>query len=174
MFAKLALANAQTESAGIHRPLLAKTDTSLLMDNIEEELKCGVCWEIFKKPVVFPCSHNFCFACARNLAFHGRELNYRYYICCPTCRKKVDISAGIHILTPNKALERIVDQVAKTRQMGGKPSQNNICYKHSDCQVTLYCRTCHTNICKKCAIESHSGFGHVVKFTEELVYEEQV
>ncbi|KAM6991973.1 E3 ubiquitin-protein ligase TRIM9 isoform 1-T1 [Tautogolabrus adspersus] len=34
---------------------------------MEEELKCPVCGSLFKEPILLPCSHNVCLACARNI-----------------------------------------------------------------------------------------------------------
>ncbi|XP_019953773.1 E3 ubiquitin-protein ligase TRIM9 isoform X1 [Paralichthys olivaceus] len=37
------------------------------MDEMEEELKCPVCGSFFREPIILPCSHNICQACARNI-----------------------------------------------------------------------------------------------------------
>uniref|UniRef100_A0A8C7DFA0 E3 ubiquitin-protein ligase TRIM9 n=2 Tax=Oncorhynchus kisutch TaxID=8019 RepID=A0A8C7DFA0_ONCKI len=37
------------------------------MDEMEEELKCPVCGSFFREPILLPCSHNICLACARNI-----------------------------------------------------------------------------------------------------------
>ncbi|XP_077443732.1 E3 ubiquitin-protein ligase TRIM9 isoform X2 [Stigmatopora argus] len=37
---------------------------------MEEELKCPVCGSLFKEPVLLPCSHNVCLACARSISVH--------------------------------------------------------------------------------------------------------
>uniref|UniRef100_A0A3Q3AZR1 Tripartite motif containing 67 n=1 Tax=Kryptolebias marmoratus TaxID=37003 RepID=A0A3Q3AZR1_KRYMA len=34
---------------------------------MEEELKCPVCGSFFKDPILLPCSHSVCLACARNI-----------------------------------------------------------------------------------------------------------
>ncbi len=36
-------------------------------DEMEEELKCPVCGTFFREPIILPCSHNICLACARNI-----------------------------------------------------------------------------------------------------------
>ncbi|XP_065124832.1 E3 ubiquitin-protein ligase TRIM9 isoform X2 [Paramisgurnus dabryanus] len=40
---------------------------------MEEELKCPVCGSLFKEPVILPCSHNVCLACARNIIVQTPE-----------------------------------------------------------------------------------------------------
>ncbi|XP_016364109.1 E3 ubiquitin-protein ligase TRIM9-like [Sinocyclocheilus rhinocerous] len=37
------------------------------MDEMEEELKCPVCGSFFREPIILPCSHSICLACARNI-----------------------------------------------------------------------------------------------------------
>ncbi|TRY81320.1 hypothetical protein DNTS_005247, partial [Danionella cerebrum] len=43
------------------------------MDAMEEELKCPVCGSFFKEPIILPCSHNICLACARNIIVQTPE-----------------------------------------------------------------------------------------------------
>uniref|UniRef100_A0A8C1CNL4 Tripartite motif containing 67 n=1 Tax=Cyprinus carpio carpio TaxID=630221 RepID=A0A8C1CNL4_CYPCA len=40
---------------------------------MEEELKCPVCGSVFKEPIILPCSHNVCLACARNIIVQTPE-----------------------------------------------------------------------------------------------------
>ncbi|KAM3861287.1 E3 ubiquitin-protein ligase TRIM9 isoform 2-T2 [Diretmus argenteus] len=40
---------------------------------MDEELKCPVCGSLFKDPVLLPCSHNVCLACARNITVQTPE-----------------------------------------------------------------------------------------------------
>ncbi|XP_061756931.1 tripartite motif-containing protein 67 isoform X3 [Nerophis ophidion] len=37
---------------------------------MEEELKCPVCGSLFKEPILLPCSHNVCLACAKSISVH--------------------------------------------------------------------------------------------------------
>ncbi|KAG8013145.1 E3 ubiquitin-protein ligase TRIM9 [Nibea albiflora] len=41
--------------------------TEAAMDEMEEELKCPVCGSFYREPIILPCSHNICLACARNI-----------------------------------------------------------------------------------------------------------
>ncbi|KAG1964803.1 tripartite motif-containing protein [Pimephales promelas] len=43
------------------------------MDAMEEELKCPVCGSLFREPIILPCSHNVCLACARNIIVQTPE-----------------------------------------------------------------------------------------------------
>ncbi|KAM4014246.1 E3 ubiquitin-protein ligase TRIM9 isoform 4-T4 [Anomaloglossus baeobatrachus] len=37
------------------------------MEEMEEELKCPVCGSFYREPLILPCSHSLCLACARNI-----------------------------------------------------------------------------------------------------------
>lgn len=51
--------------AGLPPDLLLPPQTS--MKNMEKELLCPVCQEMYKQPLVLPCTHNVCQACAREV-----------------------------------------------------------------------------------------------------------
>ncbi|MCJ8749942.1 hypothetical protein PDJAM_G00193260 [Pangasius djambal] len=40
---------------------------------MDDELKCPVCGSFFKEPIILPCSHNVCLACARNITVQTPE-----------------------------------------------------------------------------------------------------
>ncbi|XP_040853960.1 E3 ubiquitin-protein ligase TRIM9-like isoform X12 [Ochotona curzoniae] len=78
-------ATATGQGAGRHRPVgpLTSSDTgcsrrcralSLVpMEEMEEELKCPVCGSFYREPIILPCSHNLCQACARNILVQTPE-----------------------------------------------------------------------------------------------------
>ncbi|XP_067894414.1 E3 ubiquitin-protein ligase TRIM9 [Heterodontus francisci] len=43
------------------------------MEEMEEELKCPVCGAFYREPIILPCSHNLCMACARNILVQTPE-----------------------------------------------------------------------------------------------------
>ncbi|XP_075304049.1 E3 ubiquitin-protein ligase TRIM9 isoform X4 [Odontesthes bonariensis] len=43
------------------------------MDEMEEELKCPVCGSFYREPIILPCSHSICQACARNILVQTPE-----------------------------------------------------------------------------------------------------
>ncbi|KAM9294141.1 E3 ubiquitin-protein ligase TRIM9 isoform 8-T8 [Gastrophryne carolinensis] len=40
------------------------------MEEMEEELKCPVCGSFYREPILLPCSHSLCLACARHILVH--------------------------------------------------------------------------------------------------------
>ncbi|XP_043932240.1 E3 ubiquitin-protein ligase TRIM9-like [Protopterus annectens] len=43
------------------------------MEEMKEELKCPVCGSFYQEPIILPCSHNLCMACARNILVQTPE-----------------------------------------------------------------------------------------------------
>ncbi|GAB6032976.1 E3 ubiquitin-protein ligase rnf8 [Chamberlinius hualienensis] len=63
-----------------------------------EEFECGICTEIFIKPVVLSCYHTFCYYCIHR----WRKLQN----CCPICRKKITVTA----IRPINVLSNFLDR----------------------------------------------------------------
>uniref|UniRef100_A0AAR2KQ42 RING-type E3 ubiquitin transferase n=1 Tax=Pygocentrus nattereri TaxID=42514 RepID=A0AAR2KQ42_PYGNA len=60
---------------------------------LEENLRCSVCLEIFKDPVLLHCTHSFCKACL-DRSWNGKEAKE-----CPLCRK-ISKSTPLHPRKP--------------------------------------------------------------------------
>ncbi|XP_028310721.1 tripartite motif-containing protein 35-like [Gouania willdenowi] len=74
---------------------------------LEEELSCPVCCEIFREPVVLKCSHSFCRACLQqfwNKKKAGRE--------CPVCRRKCSLTEP----TISLALKNVSDTFLREQE----------------------------------------------------------
>lgn len=56
-----------------HPPGSAAALPRCLMEEMEEELKCPVCGSFYREPIILPCSHNLCQACARNILVQTPE-----------------------------------------------------------------------------------------------------
>ncbi|MEE6484797.1 hypothetical protein FKM82_014041 [Ascaphus truei] len=87
------------------------------MDNLEKQLICPICLEMFNKPVVIlPCQHNLCRKCANDVFQAGNPYwptrssvsggRFR----CPTCRHEVILDRhGVYGLQRNLLVENIID-----------------------------------------------------------------
>ena len=66
----------------LHRNLLSKQkeiDVHVLI--LPGLLECPVCLQTCLQPISLPCSHIFCFICAKGIASHSKK--------CALCRKKI-------------------------------------------------------------------------------------
>ncbi|KFP74436.1 E3 ubiquitin-protein ligase TRIM63, partial [Apaloderma vittatum] len=88
------------------------------MENLEKQLICPICLEMFSKPVVIlPCQHNLCRKCAndvfqaanpywqsRSSVISGGRFR------CPSCRHEVLLDRhGVYGLQRNLLVENIID-----------------------------------------------------------------
>eukprot|EP00066_Takifugu_rubripes_P006564 XP_003971456.2 PREDICTED: tripartite motif-containing protein 54 [Takifugu rubripes] len=153
-------------SAGSSGPGAAR---GAAMENLEKQLVCPVCLEMFSKPVVIlPCQHNLCRKCASDIFQEANPLGYargssglvvsgsRFR--CPSCRHEVVLDRhGIYGLQRNLLVENIIDlyrQQETSRLLAMKPEQPQqlMCEDHDDERINIYCLSCQTPTCSMCKV----------------------
>uniref|UniRef100_A0A8C9X4Y4 RING-type E3 ubiquitin transferase n=1 Tax=Sander lucioperca TaxID=283035 RepID=A0A8C9X4Y4_SANLU len=118
------------------------------MDNLEKQLICPICLEMFTKPVVIlPCQHNLCRKCG-SLTSGGR---FR----CPSCRHEVVLDRhGVYGLQRNLLVENIIDMFKQESIAGvalvkeGMP----MCDVHEEEKINIYCVTHGVPTCSMCKV----------------------
>lgn len=70
---------------------------------VESPMRCQVCKEFIKTPMITSCGHTFCSECIRRSLSHNGE--------CPACRAKDQELK----LRPNKAMEEVVEAFQRMR-----------------------------------------------------------
>ncbi|XP_063079404.1 tripartite motif-containing protein 54 isoform X2 [Engraulis encrasicolus] len=147
-------------------------ESSSSMDNLEKQLICPICLEMFTKPVVIlPCQHNLCRKCASDVFQASNPLwqtrgssamstggRFR----CPSCRHEVVLDRhGVYGLQRNLLVENIIDiykqessrplhpQAEKQQQ---QQQQQLMCEEHEGERINIYCLTCHTPTCSMCKV----------------------
>ncbi|EDL30017.1 mCG12943, isoform CRA_a, partial [Mus musculus] len=134
------------------------------MENLEKQLICPICLEMFTKPVVIlPCQHNLCRKCANDIfqaanpywTNRGGSVSMsggRFR--CPSCRHEVIMDRhGVYGLQRNLLVENIIDiykQECSSRplQKGSHP----MCKEHEDEKINIYCLTCEVPTCSLCKV----------------------
>ncbi len=146
---------------------------------MEHELTCCVCLELYVKPLLLPCGHNFCRKCILGLIQHaGGQGVIRRTFTCPKCRREISLEGsrlrGVDNLPGNQVLDNIV-KVYKNEKETLPPSlpSSKLCSSHCKPR-TLYCHTCSKLVCEECIMITHASFGHVVRDTTEFIEEEKV
>ncbi|KAM9339390.1 tripartite motif-containing protein 54 [Symphorus nematophorus] len=138
------------------------------MENLEKQLICPVCLEMFSKPVVIlPCQHNLCRKCANDIFQSANPLwqtrgssgavvsGSRFR--CPSCRHEVVLDRhGVYGLQRNLLVENIIDlyrQQESTRLVDMKPEQQQpMCEDHDEEKINIYCLSCQTPTCSMCKV----------------------
>ncbi|XP_036598405.1 E3 ubiquitin-protein ligase TRIM63 [Trichosurus vulpecula] len=132
------------------------------MENLEKQLICPICLEMFTKPVVIlPCQHNLCRKCANDIfqaanpywSNRGGSISGGRFRC-PSCRHEVVMDRhGVYGLQRNLLVENIIDiykQECSSRplQKGNHP----MCKEHEDEKINIYCLTCEVPTCSMCKV----------------------
>ncbi|XP_056413454.1 E3 ubiquitin-protein ligase TRIM63 isoform X1 [Hyla sarda] len=132
------------------------------MDNLEKQLICPICLEMFNKPVVIlPCQHNLCRKCANDVFQAGNPYwptrtsvsggKFR----CPTCRHEVILDRhGVYGLQRNLLVENIIDIYKQdhTSRPEKKKENQPMCEKHEDERINIYCISCQVPTCSMCKV----------------------
>lgn len=87
-------------------------------DEIEDEVSCAICFELYRDPVKLVCSHTFCRQCVDDCS---NRAGYRGSgsLECPMCRQMTSLSEVEH----NRELEVLVSRVQKF--LGSDSSDSN-------------------------------------------------
>ncbi|XP_054474432.1 tripartite motif-containing protein 54 [Anoplopoma fimbria] len=139
------------------------------MENLEKQLICPVCLELFSKPVVIlPCQHNLCRKCANDVLQSANPLwqsrgsssmtssGARFR--CPSCRHEVVLDRhGVYGLQRNLLVENILDiyrQQQSSSLVNIKPEKQQplLCEEHEEEKINIYCLSCETPTCSMCKV----------------------
>ncbi|XP_053198848.1 tripartite motif-containing protein 55b [Scomber japonicus] len=136
------------------------------MENLEKQLTCPICLEMFTKPVVIlPCQHNLCRKCANDvfqasnpyLPTRAGSLTSGGRFRCPSCRHEVVLDRhGVYGLQRNLLVENIIDMF-KQESSSSKPTPESIeetpmCDVHKDEKINIYCVTHSVPTCSMCKV----------------------
>ncbi|CAG5130856.1 unnamed protein product, partial [Candidula unifasciata] len=83
--------------------------------DMEEELTCPVCLELYADPLMLPCTHSICKACLQEI-MTSRNKGGKKGLECPTCRQNHVLTSDEVVRFPkNLALENIVFRYQEIR-----------------------------------------------------------
>ncbi|XP_066949874.1 uncharacterized protein [Macrobrachium rosenbergii] len=134
-----------------------------MQDEMDAELTCPVCQEIYTKdlrePVLLPgCGHTFCRTCLCSVETSGKVL-------CPTCRKR-------HIGSPMSSLPTIYALLSLSEKYK-KPLNSEAPCLHHGSPLEFWCRRCQEALCGHCLLAGHLREGHVVEKGSVFVAEKK-
>ncbi|KAM6900171.1 tripartite motif-containing protein 55b [Xenentodon cancila] len=136
------------------------------MENLEKQLICPICLEMFTKPVVIlPCQHNLCRKCASDvfqasnpyLPTRSGSLTSGGRFRCPSCRHEVVLDRhGVYGLQRNLLVENIIDMF-KQESSSNKPApekkeETPMCDVHEEEKLNIYCVTHCVPTCSMCKV----------------------
>ena len=119
--------------------------SSSFIDNLEAQLTCAICNDIFTDPRTLPCLHIFCFKCIKSWNEACQRESKR--LKCPTCRAVVNIEGS---------------DIAKLPECVG-------CNKRST--LLGFCPQCEGMICNEC-INQHKTIQPLIKTHQATLWSE--
>nr|XP_045254277.1 tripartite motif-containing protein 55 isoform X3 [Macaca fascicularis] len=133
------------------------------MDNLEKQLICPICLEMFTKPVVIlPCQHNLCRKCASDIfqasnpylpTRGGTTMASGGRFRCPSCRHEVVLDRhGVYGLQRNLLVENIIDIYKQESIRPEKKSDQPMCEEHEEERINIYCLNCEVPTCSLCKV----------------------
>ncbi|XP_004372610.1 tripartite motif-containing protein 55 isoform X2 [Trichechus manatus latirostris] len=133
------------------------------MDNLEKQLICPICLEMFTKPVVIlPCQHNLCRKCASDIfqasnpylpTRGGTTVASGGRFRCPSCRHEVVLDRhGVYGLQRNLLVENIIDIYKQESTRPEKKSEQPMCEEHEEERINIYCLNCEVPTCSLCKV----------------------
>ncbi|XP_038203983.1 tripartite motif-containing protein 55 isoform X1 [Arvicola amphibius] len=133
------------------------------MDNLEKQLICPICLEMFMKPVVIlPCQHNLCRKCASDIfqasnpylpTRGGTTVASGGRFRCPSCRHEVVLDRhGVYGLQRNLLVENIIDIYKQESSRPEKKSEQPMCEEHDEERINIYCLNCEVPTCSLCKV----------------------
>ncbi|XP_053323264.1 tripartite motif-containing protein 55 isoform X2 [Spea bombifrons] len=133
------------------------------MDNLEKQLICPICLEMFSKPVVIlPCQHNLCRKCASDIfqasnpylpTRGGNTVASGGRFRCPSCRHEVVLDRhGVYGLQRNLLVENIIDIYKQESTRPERKLDHPMCEEHEDEKINIYCLNCEVPTCSMCKV----------------------
>ena len=119
------------------------------LKELEQQLTCPVCLDIYTNPKSLPCLHSFCRHCLEGLPVYSQE--NKYFMKCPTCRTSAELPeptgpAAFPVAFHINNLKEVYRLMKQERVMN--------CSKHDD-SLRIFCEFCQELVCPDCAISDH-------------------
>ncbi|KAH0501398.1 Tripartite motif-containing protein 6 [Microtus ochrogaster] len=140
--------------------------TTVLLEDIREEVTCPICLELLTEPLSIDCGHSFCQACITGYS-HRSGLNQEGKSICPVCQTTYQPGN----LRPNRHLATIVKRLKEIVLGPGKQPEVILCALHGE-KLQLFCKEDGKLICWLCE-RSPEHRGHHTFLMEEVAQEYQ-
>ncbi|XP_051847859.1 E3 ubiquitin-protein ligase TRIM50 [Antechinus flavipes] len=106
--------------------------------DLANRLRCPVCLEVFKEPLMLPCGHSYCQECLNALA---RHLGSKLF--CPVCRR---VAPDVSSSPPNVSLAQVIEAL----HLPGE-RELSLCPHHRN-PLSLFCERDGELICGLCGL----------------------
>ena len=117
---------------------------------VEEEITCSICGDLFTDPKTIPCLHTFCKQCIEKSVKSNKKM--ASVVCCPLCRAPLprdDISS----VPTNFTINRLVEIFGRRKEAGSSLQMKcSNCENDAPCSspAVTWCVECETSLCQRC------------------------
>ena len=139
---------------------------------IEEEITCSICGDLFTDPKTISCLHTFCKQCIERSIESNKKM--ASVICCPLCRTPLareDISSVPINFTINRLVEIFGKRKEAGKSLARKEMKCNSC-DDDDSPAVTWCVECENCLCEFCngAHKRIKAFkSHKIVLVEEFI-----
>uniref|UniRef100_A0A1X7TY67 RING-type domain-containing protein n=1 Tax=Amphimedon queenslandica TaxID=400682 RepID=A0A1X7TY67_AMPQE len=134
--------------------------SSIGLHQLEEQLTCPVCLDLYINPKTLPCLHSFCHTCLEGVAL--LKENETYYLSCPTCRHHNEVpEEGVASFHNSFTINNLLDIRKKVLSDVQEGPIEAMCTDHGR-PLEIFCETCSAVICLHCALRSHTDHRYIL------------
>ena len=106
---------------------------------MERQLSCAICYELYTDPLLLPCLHSLCKGCVTAITKGGTASSFK----CPECQQVVTLNKGISTLKrnfPMSSLVAIYNQESKKRRHSSnvRPSDASSSQARNSSQMSCF------------------------------------
>jgi len=116
-------------------------------EEIEQDITCSICDEMFTEPKTIPCLHTFCENCIKYATEVGKQTGRD--ICCPVCR--AELPEDLKTVPTNFSTKRLIE-IFQKRQSSMKQKKDKM--KCGGCEesnpAVMWCADCENLLCEDC------------------------
>ena len=116
---------------------------------IEEEITCSICGDLFTDPKTISCLHTFCKQCIEKSIESNKRM--ASIVCCPLCRTPLareDVSSVPTNFTINRLVEIFGKRKEADKSLAHKELRCGSCEEGSP--AVMWCIECENSLCKCC------------------------
>ena len=138
------------------RAMATKPKLPSALKELEQQLTCPVCLDIYTNPKSLPCLHSFCQHCLEGLPVNAQ--GNKYFIKCPTCSTPTELPeptgpAAFPAAFHNNSLKEVYNLMKKVSE-----PQQVTCDVCTVANANGYCKHCNQFLCQSCH-DTHKKYG---------------
>jgi len=129
-----------------------KVENDSEWEQIQEEITCSICGDLFSDPKTIPCLHTFCKECLEKSIDTNK--NMAIAICCPLCR--APLPEGELDVPTNFRIKRFIEIFTKRLSLEADSLEHSIETVHGcgkceeDLPAVTWCVECQVSLCHGC------------------------